>query len=83
MTPYRLIRSQKLYYVSLDKWIDYPDGGGRNFEITTSFGRAWYLLKRNPKRGQIDVRWRNPINRNYKPYCMAYWDNRKIKRQKP
>lgn len=51
---------KKLYYVRC-RWVDFPDGGGRNFISTPHLGRARYYAKRL-KIGvrQIDVRvWNN------------------------
>ena len=49
-------RPKKLYYVCC-RWIDYPNGGGRNFIATPSLGRARQAAKRLPlNRRQIDVR---------------------------
>ena len=49
---------KKLYHVSC-RWINYPNGGGRNFIATPSLGRARQASKRLPlKYRQIDVRIR-------------------------
>lgn len=56
---------KKLYHVRC-KWIDFPDGGGRNFIATPSLARAIRMnkkLKRNAR--QIDVR-----ERGKKPYVL-------------
>ena len=75
---------QKFYNVALDRWKDYPDGGGRNFEQVNSLRHAIQIIKRNPKYGQIDVRYRNPKNRLQRPYCCMYWDHgRIIKQEQP
>jgi hypothetical protein len=56
---------KKLYYVCC-RWIDYPNGGGRNFIATPHLGRARYYAKRLPlKIRQIDVRIRGE-----KPYVL-------------
>lgn len=79
-----LYGNQVFYNVVLDRWVPYPDGGGRNFETVKSLRHAVQILKRNPKYGQIDVRYRNPQNRLQKPYCCMYWDRgRIVKQEKP
>lgn len=46
---------KKLYHVRC-RWIDYPNGGGRNFIATKHLGRARYYAKRlKLKKRQIDV----------------------------
>jgi hypothetical protein len=46
---------KKLYYVRC-RWIDYPNGGGRNFIATPHLNRARYYAKRlKLKTRQIDV----------------------------
>ena len=57
---------KKLYYVRC-RWIDFPDGGGRNYIATPSLARAIRMnkkLKRNAR--QIDVRERG----NKNPYVL-------------
>ena len=52
-----ICRPKKQYYVALNKWIHYPDGGGANFIHTPYLGRARYFAKKlKLKRRQIDVR---------------------------
>ena len=49
---------KKLYYVRC-RWIDDPNGGGRNFIATPHLSRARYYAKRlKVKVRQIDVRER-------------------------
>lgn len=66
-----------VYYVSLDKWKRYGDGGGANFKVFKDKRAAVQCFLRNPKYGQIDVR-----GYKIKPYCWMYWNRGRIVVQK-
>lgn len=63
------------YYVSLDKPRDLPCGGFTTFEIFTNRNAAMRCLKKNPRSGQIDIRFPHT---HKKPFCWKYWDKGKI-----
>ena len=67
-----------MYYVSLDRVMEFKDGGFATFIICRTKEHALQVFKKNPKHGQIDVR-------GYKiePYCWKYWRRGKVFTQQP
>lgn len=67
-----------VYYVSLDRFKRCRDGGSANFAVCFTKEHALQVFKKNPKRGQIDVR-----GYMVAPYCWKYWKNGRVITQKP
>ena len=62
-----------VYYVTLDKIKKHGDGGWTNFKVFKNKQAALQCFKRNPKRGQIDVRGYRVV-----PHCWLYWRHGRI-----
>jgi len=63
-----------MYYVALDRFKNLREGNGfSNFVVCKTKEHALQVFKKNPKRGQIDVR-----GPNIKPYCWKYWHKGRV-----
>ena len=61
-----------MYYVALDRFKNIR-GGFSNFVMCKTKENAMQVFKKNPKRGQIDVRGHRVV-----PHCWKYWQKGRV-----
>ena len=67
-----------MYYVALNTFKNLRGGVLSNFVVCKTKEHALQVFKKNPKRGQIDVR-----GRGIKPYCWKFWHKGRVITQQP